>query len=154
MRAATQQGQRIKRVTGELVRAVGGIEVAAADLVRGKSTVHRWTDRHDTEHFLNVDDCATLEAQAPRPLVTELLCRMAGGVFVTLPQGEDGGGDAIAGALLGVMDEVGQLASGVRISLSDGHCDPGEAATLRGLLGELMARAAAFDLLLAEREGA
>jgi len=76
------KGRALKLATGQLVTAIGGIEATAALLDRGKSTVHRWTDRNDAEHFASVRDAVKLEELAGRPDVTALLCKLAGGLFV------------------------------------------------------------------------
>lgn len=153
-RPLTQQGRRLKRATRELVRSLGGIEVAAADCGHGKSTVHRWTDHHDGEHFINVEALATLEGAAERPIVTEQLARMAGGLFVLLPV--DGADRAqlgeVADHMFDVIDRTGALAGGVRIALHDERCSPEEREHLRGLLDELIRATCAFRLRLEDGE--
>lgn len=141
-------GRRLKLATRELVRACGGIECAAADLGKGKSTVHRWTDPHDGEHLINIGDVALLEAVAAAPVVTAQLARMAGGVFVPLP---DCAADpeTLAGMVLELTGQLGAISTEMRASLADdGEVDAKEAAALLALVEQHDAIAAQLRLTL------
>lgn len=145
----TQGSLRLKRATRDLVRALGGIEVAADDLGKGKSTVHRWTDRNEADHFINIEDLAHLEAAAHRPLVTEQLARMAGCVLVTLPDDDLREPGAMADHMMDIMAQVGRLTLAVQAALHDGQVCAREVRELRALLADLITSGAGFDRMLA-----
>ena len=145
---------RIKRAVRGAVALAGGVDGAGATAGRCRSVAGDWNNLNSPvfpplDCGFALDEVALAQGMAP-PIVTAL-SRELGGVFVALPE-VGGAGDGIAGALLEIMDEVGQLAGGVRNSLSDGRCDRREAGELRRLLGLLITRASAFDRQLAEIE--
>jgi hypothetical protein len=84
----TPDDQALKAVSKALVRAVGGVEAAAAFC---RSTARRLSEYGiaDTDCFMPVDVVRDLEAVAHGtvgyPQVTRFLARQAGGVFVPLP---------------------------------------------------------------------
>lgn len=121
------KARALKVATRQLVSQVGGIEAAAGLLERGKSTVHRWTDRNDTEHFINVHDAVRLQELAEDTHLIELLCRVAGGVFVP---GLDPGADEGTPAWLAMQlaQQLGQVSGELAAALADdGRIDAGEA---------------------------
>ena len=159
---------RIKRGVRRAIELSGGIDGAGATAGRCRSVAGDWNNLNSgvfppLDCAFALDEVALAFVAAP-PLVSAL-ARELGGVFVQLPvvAGAVGagvgacGGDALAGEnspvahLLELTEQVGALASGVRISLADRQLDPGEADELRRLLGALIAAAAAFDLQLAGR---
>lgn len=123
----TTRDRAIKLATGQLVSVVGGIEAAAGLLERGKSTVHRWTDKNDAEHFINIRDAAELEALAGQTGLTVLLCKLAGGLFVPhLDFTADEGTPAWLAMQL--AQRLGQVSGEIARSLSDdGKIDAAEA---------------------------
>lgn len=146
---------RIKRAVRGAVALCGGVDGAGATAGRCRSVAGDWNNLNSQafpplDCGFALDEVALAVGKAP-PIVSAL-ARELGGVFVLLPE-VDGAGDGIAAALLEIMDEVGQLAGGVRVSLGDGRCDRREAADLRSLLGVLIARASSFDRQLAGIEG-
>lgn len=121
------KGRALKLATGQLVSAIGGIEAAAGLLDRGKSTVHRWTDRNDTEHFASVRDIVRAEELAGRHDVTELLCKFAGGLFVPYLDitAEEGSPAWLA---MQLAQRLGQVSGEIARSLADdGRIDSAEA---------------------------
>lgn len=137
MRVTEEAANRaFKLATGQLVSKVGGIEAAAELLSRGKSTVHRWTDRNEADHFITVRDAARLEALAGRVALTELLCRMAGGLFVPhLDCTADEGSPAWLAMQL--AQRLGQVSGEIAASLADdGRIDGEEAARVLVLLDD------------------
>lgn len=121
------KGRALKLATGQLVSAIGGIEAAAGLLDRGKSTVHRWTDRNDSEHFASVRDIVRAEELAGRNDVTALLCKFAGGLFVPhLDLSAEEGTPAWLAMQL--AQRLGQVSGEIARSLADdGRIDAREA---------------------------
>lgn len=112
------KGRALKLATGQLVSAIGGIEAAAGLIERGKSTVHRWTDRNDAEHFASVRDVQRLEEFAGRHDVTALLCKLAGGLFVPhLDTAADEGSPAWLAMQL--AQRLGQVSGEIAAGLAD-----------------------------------
>ena len=164
---------RIKRGVRRAIELSGGIDGAGATAGRCRSVAGDWNNLNSgvfppLDCAFALDEVALAFVAAP-PIVSAL-ARELGGVFVQLPVVAGSavasavgagvgacGGDALAGEnspvahLLELTEQVGALASGVRISLADRQLDPGEADELRRLLGALIAAAAAFDLQLAGR---
>lgn len=116
---------QIKRATELLVKSLGGIEAAAPIIGKGKSTVGRWTNKNDDES-INVLDLRELEANADAPLVTAVLARLAGGVFIPLPQ-MPGSADALPMQVMELAKELGELSESVRQGLGDGSFDAADA---------------------------
>ena len=145
---------RIKRAVRGAVALAGGIDGAGATAGRCRSVAGDWNNLNSgifppLDCGFALDEVAL--AQGHTPPIVSALARELGGVFVALPEA-NGAEHGIAAALLEIMDEVGQLASGVRTSLGDGVCDRAEAAALRALLGVLITRASIFDRQLAAIE--
>ena len=136
-RVTTETRQRaLKIATGALVGKVGGIEAAASLVERGKSTVHRWTDRNDAEHFISVRDVAALEELGGDAPVTRLLCKLAGGLFVPhLDMGADEGSPAWLAMQL--AQRLGQVSGEIARGLADdGLINRAEAERVEILLDE------------------
>lgn len=141
---------RIKRGVRGAISLCGGVDGAGATAERSRSVAGDWNALNHRafpplDCALALDEVAIAAGNAPP--IASALARELGGVFVSLPAAGATPDDLVAN-LLDVMDRAGQLASGVRISMSDGHCDADERAELRRLLGELCASAAGFDLVL------
>lgn len=127
MSAADQgEGLQLKRASELLVKSLGGIEAVAALLGKGSSTVGRWVNRNDGDSWINLHDLREAEANAKQPLVTMALCRMAGGVFVpNIAHGADEG--TLAGLVMQLSKELGDVAGSIAAALADGECSPDEA---------------------------
>lgn len=132
----TPDQRRLKKRTGELVTALHGSEAAAEDLGKGKSTVHRWTDVNEETHFINVADLMVLEGIAGDPMVTRLLCRFAGGVFIKLPKPIEDPAE-LATMALELAKELGELSAAIAIGLADGVLSRAEAGVALGELEDL-----------------
>lgn len=124
---------QLKRATEKLVKSVGGIEAAASIVGKGKSTVGRWVNKDDAEHFINLADLHELEANSRVPSVTEALARMAGGVFIALPQ-MPGATDALPMHIMQIVKEFGELSERIREGMGDGDFSDRDA---RAALDEL-----------------
>ena len=145
----------LKQATGELVHVLGGIEGAAASIEKGKSVVGRWANRSDADHFINVADLVALELLAPRPVVTELLCKLAGGIFVPhVDLAADEG--SLAWMVMQLSKELGDVSGQMAGALADGRVTPAEATASREQLRDLFEVARRLDAALAriETEGA
>lgn len=126
----------LKRASGDLISALGGIEGAAASIEKGKSVVGRKVNPTDTEHFLSIHEVAELEALAPHPVVTELLCKLAGGLFVPhVDLAADEG--SLAWLVMQLSKELGELSGEIATALADGVVTPAEATSALGQLDDL-----------------
>lgn len=129
---------QLKRASEVLVKSLGGIEHAASLLNKGKSVVGRWVNRNEPDHWFNLRDLREAEANAPDPVVTKALCRMAGGVFV--PNVDLGADEGTLGFfVMRMAKELGDVSGEIAAALADGVVDPGEAARALGQLEELTA---------------
>lgn len=138
------QGRALKDATRQLVHLLGGLEAAGDMIERGKSQVHRYTDHNDpADHFAPIDVVARLEMLAGKPLVTQLLCRVAGGVFVPLPHA-DGAGSALAGGVMALAKELGEVSAAVVEATADGEVTPREARRVERELDDMIERACAL----------
>jgi hypothetical protein len=128
---------RLKAASAELIAGVGGIEAAAATLSRGKSGVGRWVNRNETDSFIPVDEIARLEQLTARPAVTEMLCRLAGGLFVPhLNPGADEG--TAERCVMMLAKELGDVSGAVSAAQdSDSRIDPAEARLVLAQLEDL-----------------
>jgi len=150
------EARQFKHATRKLIKAVGGLKVAAGHLDKSVTVVGRWEE--DTPRFVNVADLRELEAIAPRPFVTELLCRFAGGVFVPNIDcaAEEG---SPAWLVMQLSKELGDVSGEIAQALAnDGGIDRDEAGAALEQLNELEAmsrrlRALLTRLASAEREG-
>lgn len=130
------EGLQLKRASELLVKSLGGIEAAAGLLGKGASTVGRWVNRNDPDHFVNLRDLRELEANAPEPLVTITLCRMAGGVFVpNIDHAADEG--TLAGMVMQLSKELGDVSGTVAKALADGVVTSAEAEAALEQLDDL-----------------
>lgn len=135
------EGLQLKRASELLVKSLGGIEAVASLVGKGSSTVGRWVNRNDGESWINLRDLREAEANAPEPLVTMALCRMAGGIFVPhVCHGADEG--SLAGLVMLLSKELGDVAGSIAAALADGEVSPCEADRALRELDE-MARAQA-----------
>lgn len=120
------RAKALKLASGELVQSLGGIEGAAASLEKGKSVVGRWVNRNDPDHFIGVADLVALELLAPRPVVTELLCKLQGGLFVPhIDLAADEG--SLSWLVMQLSKELGELSGNIAAALADGRVTAREA---------------------------
>lgn len=127
-RAIDFRGRRLKEATRVLHRSVGG--VVDAGIVTGKcKSQHGHFQSQDAPDFATIDDVARLEAVAARgadwPPVTRLLCELAGGVFLPMPDVE-AHEVPIALGVIAVAKEFGEVAEAVQDALADGRLEPHE----------------------------
>jgi len=140
----TVRQQRLKAASSDLVGAVHGVE-AAADLVgKGKSTIGRYSNINDEDYWMPIDVIAALErvthGTPGHPQVTRELCRLAGGVFVPLPQA-DLGSDDLRAAVMQLFSEMGDVSREIDRSLAgDGRISAKEAEAINREIEDLFAR--------------
>ena len=126
----------LKAATAELVALLGGIEGAAATLERGKSGVGRWSNANDLDHWIGIADCAALEAIAGRPVVTELLCKLNGGLFVPhIDLAADEG--SVGWLVMRLSKELGDVSGEIATALGDHVLAADEAGRALAQLDEL-----------------
>lgn len=132
---------QLKRAVELLVRSAGGIEAVASLLGKGKSVVGRWTNRNDEEHSINLADLRELEANAPEPLVTIALARMAGGVFVPhIDLSADEG--TVPFLAMQLAKELGDVTGEIALAMADGAISAREAEGVLAQLDELDTKSA------------
>lgn len=148
----TPEHRHLKRLTGQLVAAVHGVEPAASYCRIGKSQISDACNPNIAA-FLPVDVLADLEEVAGEPIVTRRLARLAGFALMRLPESGPCGGDlhCEAGA---VARESGEVVAGVCQALADGKVTAAESRKLgiRAAIGEAQERLAALDALVAQIE--
>lgn len=115
----TPEQRQLKAATKRLVTSLGGIEAAAPIIGKSKSTVGRWTNKHDSD-FINLADLHELEDNAEAPVVTACLARLAGGVFIPLPM-MPGSSDALPMQIMDLLQQAGELSASIREGLGDGE---------------------------------
>ena len=155
----TVNQQRLKQAARALVGAAGGIEAAADILGKGKSTVARWQSINDEDYSMPIDAVAALEAvthgTAGHPQVTRELCRLAGGVFVPLPD-PDIADECLRGGVMQISTELGDVARELNAALADGRISPREREAVQREIQDLIARAVELNKLMelaADRDG-
>jgi hypothetical protein len=144
--------RELKLATGELVHAVGGLEAAGSLVGLGKSQVHRCTSVNDRDNFLNAGDVAELERRSDRPFVTLALAKLAGGVFIRLPE-SFGDGEELARRVMELAAGLGEVSSGVADALADGIVQAREAAAIEPSLDEVIEKATEIRALLRVIQG-
>lgn len=136
--AQAARGKALKEASGELVKSVGGLEAAADYRDKGKSTFGRYTLASDDEHFMPLRDAVELERIAPEPVITKMMCKLAGGVFLPLPDATPDCSE-ISLRVLELAKELGDVSAQVRIALAnDGQVDAVEAASIERELEQLV----------------
>lgn len=150
--SAEARRREIKLATGELVHAVGGIEAAAELIGKGKSQVHRCTSVNDDDSFLNARDLAELERRSAVPFMTRLLAKLAGGVFLKLPE-DFGDAAELPSRVMELAEELGDVSARVREAVADGVVRPREAEAVERELDELIEKAVATRALVRGMQG-
>lgn len=151
MQALTTDEQRLKEATKALQRAAGGVEVCGEITGTGKSQHGNYQNQHAPD-FITVDRVAKLEAvthgSPHHPQITRLLCRLAGGIFVPLPEA-NGTEDALSGLTLTLAAELGDVSAEIRRGLADdGMISPAEAMCVLEELDQLDRASAQLRMLL------
>ena len=150
--------QRLKAASSDLVSAAGGIEAAADLLGRGKSSIGRYVNRNDEDYSMPIDAVAALErvthGTAGHPQVTRELCRLAGGVFVPLPQA-GASHDCLRAGVMRLSSELGDVAREIDTALTDDTVCPREEAAIHRQIDELIGKAIELKqaVSLAMRDG-
>lgn len=135
----TARFKALKHASKKLSHDVGGIEASAELVGKSKSVIGRDVCLND-DCFLNLRDAAELERHASEPFVTKAMARLAGGVFVQLPEAEiDASG--LRDSLLAIAEELGDVSHAVREALHDKDVKPKEAARIAEELTELIDQA-------------
>lgn len=129
--------RELKLATGDLADELGGIERTAEAIGKGKSHVHRCTSINDAESFLNLRDAAEGERRSAAKPVTRLLCKLAGGVFLPLPEAFEDAGELPLLVLRGA-DEFGDVCARVREAVADRVVKPAEAGAIEREIDELI----------------
>lgn len=151
--------QRLKAAAKDLVSATGGIEAAADILAKGKSTIARWASINDEDYSMPIEAVAALErvtrGTAGAPQVTSELCRLAGGVFVPLPDAGASDGELRAGVMR-LSAELGDVAREIDRALCDDRVSPREESAIHRQLDELIAKSVELKqavTLMVDRDG-
>ena len=141
MSGLSNRERELKNASSDLFdEAVGKYELAGDTIGLGKSQAQRCCSTSDESNFFNLRHVAAMERLAPRPLVTITLARMAGGVFIRLPEafGDDSG---LPMQVVSLVKEVGDVADALRAGMADGELDNDELARIERELDELIDRA-------------
>ncbi|MAQ30902.1 MAG: hypothetical protein CL950_13240 [Erythrobacter sp.] len=142
MSGLTRRERDLKIATADLVDELHGYEAAASYIDRSKSVVHRWASDQDREKFLPLRFVPELERRAGRPFITIALAKMAGGVFIRLPE-DFGDASGLPMQVVALVKEVGDVADALREGLADDdRLDHAELAKIERELDELIDKAA------------
>ena len=122
-RVLSPEKQGLKNATRDLVRAVGGQEACPPFARHGRHQTYSDFGNHEkSDCFMPVDVILDLESvtrgKSGHPIVSAYLCRLAGGVFVKLPQAcpeEEG----FLAALSALTCDFSELTTGLLAALRD-----------------------------------
>lgn len=145
----------LKRATGEMIRGVGGLEVAAQYCRVGKSALSDNQSLNKTESFVAIDVVAALEPLARErdgwPHVTRALAEDMGFLLFKRPDAIPETADLLT--LVGKLSHRnGEVAGEVCTALADGKVDRSEARLCRARIAIQMAVALELDAALAAIE--
>ncbi|MDP3550630.1 MAG: hypothetical protein Q8R81_09555 [Novosphingobium sp.] len=135
---------RIKRAVRHAVHLCGGVDGAAATAERGRSVAGDWNNLNHAafppaDCALALDEIAVAAGQLPP--ITSALARELGGVFVpNIDVLADEG--SIAGMVMGLSKELGDVAGSISAALADGKVSPLEADAALGELHDMTRKAA------------
>jgi hypothetical protein len=134
------RAKKLKQASRELTDSLGGIVASAEEIGKSKTVVGRNVNRNDEDFFFNLIDAARLEELAEKPFVTMAMARLAGGVFVALPETEvDATG--LREKILTITEELGDVSAVTREALLDEKVKSCEADRIIKELDDLIERA-------------
>lgn len=134
------RAKKLKQASRELTDSLGGIVASAEEVGKCKSVVGRNVNRNDSDCFFNLLDAARLEELADKPFVTMAMARLAGGVFVALPETQiDASG--LREKILAITEELGDVSGVTREALLDEKVGGREAESIIKELDDLIERA-------------
>lgn len=151
MDALDTAGIALKATSFKVVKALGGEKNAGFFLGQSHQVIQRKADKHCAERWFNLREVAELEAHAPEPLLTRLLCHLAGGTFVPLLSGacDD---SALSGKIMEIVAEVGDVSRKIGEGLAgDGELDADECRDSLAEQAQLETRVAELRMLLERR---
>ncbi len=151
--------QRLKAASRDLVGACHGIEAAGDIVGKGKSAVGRWVNINDEDYSMPIEAASAMERVTRGtpgwPQVTSELCRLAGGVFVPLPDAAAGDGELRAGVMQ-LSSELGDVARELDSALRDERITVREETAIHRQIDDLIAKAAELKravTLAVDRDG-
>ena len=125
------------------VQAARGLEACSAETGLSTSQLSRCCSPNHRDS-LTIRDVATITAlggdEDGHPYVVKALARIAGGVFVKLPDAV--GADSIEATLIEIASEFGDVAQAVRAAMADREWSRGEIADALDELDQLDAASA------------
>lgn len=132
----------IKQATRDLVAQFDTQADAAHVLDVSQQHVSRMCDRNTATNVIGLSDMVRLEGAAEEPSLTKLLAKMAGGVFIRLPE-DFGDASGLPMQVVALVKEVGDVADALREGLADDdRLDHAELAKIERELDELIDKAA------------
>lgn len=142
----------LKRASGAVIRAIGGVEAAAGHVRIGRSRLSDCQTPH-TDAFLPIDVAMTLEAVCPDgPMISAYLARHAGHVLIKLPEARANAGDYLR-AIGSIMGGSGSLSVAMATALADRKVDAREAKVLREQIYAVQVHLAGLDAALEAEHG-
>lgn len=150
-RALTSDEQVLALATKRAIKAAGGIEVASAETGKSTTQLSR-CNSPDHPDSISTRDAIILDAigrgHAGAPFIVSALARIAGGLFIELPQGP-ADGDGMIATVMQLTSELGDVARRMTDAFADdGKCDAPEARAALAELDEMDAASAKLRLLL------
>lgn len=101
----------IKAATRRLIKAAGGIDEATHACRVGKSNLSDYQNINKPDLFMPLDVASDLERETGSHAITEAMARLAGGMFLSLSQGDKV--NCLPSHLPNVLKEVGDVISGI-----------------------------------------
>ncbi|QIG79967.1 phage regulatory CII family protein [Stakelama tenebrarum] len=126
MAELSQEERSLALATKRAVQAAGGLEACSAETGLSTSQLSRCGSAHDRDS-LTLRDAATItQLGAGEPHMLNALARIAGGVFMMLPQAGNSG--SVESCLIDLASEFGAEAQSVREAMADREWTRGELA--------------------------
>lgn len=110
---------QIKAATRSLIKNCGGAEWASSVTRVNKTVLSDYQNVKRPDFYMPADVVTDLEAECGDPIVTKLLCSLAGGYYVPLPT--QVGDEVLPAHLAQIGKEVADVFSAVSVALADGQ---------------------------------
>lgn len=142
----------LKNATRRLIKTAGGVEGAAYVTRVGKTVLSDYQSLDRPSHFMPIDVAADLEADTGKPIVTQALAQIAGGVFIALPRTVNNQ-PMLAAHLAKIMRKTGKIIEISGDALADGKLCGKERDDIRAQIIEAMAALSSTYSFLESGEG-
>lgn len=141
----------LARATKAAIEATGGGKVCLhVTRIQSEAQLSRCASRNNPDS-ITIRDAAAIESishgRAGHPHITRALARLAGGVFVPLPEADEAG-DGLLASVVTLVEELGDVSQAIRAGLADNDFSRGDATLAIDQLDELDQASAALRMKL------